>query len=68
MVDAAVGAWKMSLLQDHVKSDCCYSCDCCLLDQECEVEESELLLNESWKRVSMKVELWYSHIVEVMLL
>jgi hypothetical protein len=36
--------------------------------RECEVEESELLLNESWKRESMKVELWYSHMAEVMLL
>jgi hypothetical protein len=25
IVDVVVGAWKMSLLQDHVKGDCCCS-------------------------------------------
>jgi hypothetical protein len=45
MDDVAAGAWKMSLLQEHVKGDCCCSCDCChYWIKECEVEESELLL------------------------
>jgi hypothetical protein len=45
MDDAAAGAWKMSLLHDHVKGECYYSFDCCnCWIRECEVEESELLL------------------------
>jgi hypothetical protein len=45
MADAAAGAWKMSLLHDHVKGECYCSFDCCnCWIRECEVEESELLL------------------------
>jgi hypothetical protein len=52
MVDVAIGAWKMSLLQDHVKGDCFYSYDYCpYWIKECEVEEFELLLNHGKEEV-----------------
>jgi hypothetical protein len=58
MADVVVGAWKMSLLQDHenVTVNVVATTVVCWI-RECKVEESELLLNESWKRGSMKVEL-----------
>ena len=59
----------MSLLEDHenVIANVVAATVVCWI-RECNVEEYELLLNESWKRGSMKVELWYSRMDEVMLL
>jgi hypothetical protein len=57
MADATARSWKMSLLQDHMESDCVVA-TAIGWSRECEVEEVEQLLNAPWKRESMKVELW----------
>ena len=76
LMNYAIGICLVQLL-DHGRRHCCriiwkVTADVVVTAvswiRECEVEGSELLLNESWKRESMKVELWYSRIDEVMLL